>query len=209
MSRQTLHPRTRAVKRAAQGLAFPGALRHRMTYRCSSMLLGDVRALSCASERVGRVPGMLGVYLRQHFYRGVFEHVGRDVHFGFMSLFSKPRAWLGDRVYMGRFCTVGWAKIDDEAMLAGGVQVLSGRHQHLRERETAPLLLERRHGFEKVTIGKGAWIGAGAVVMADVGPGAVVGAGAVVVRPVTAGAPVAGVPARSIGCAAAAAEKAA
>jgi acetyltransferase-like isoleucine patch superfamily enzyme len=53
--------------------------------------------------------------------------------------------------------------------------------------------------FKQVTIGRGAWIGAGAVVMADVGEGALVAAGAVVVKPVPAYARVGGVPAKALG----------
>jgi acetyltransferase-like isoleucine patch superfamily enzyme len=59
-------------------------------------------------------------------------------------------------------------------------------------------LRDNPQSYEKVTIGPGAWLGAGAVVMADVGPRAVVGAGAVVVHPVSPAARVGGVPARPL-----------
>ena len=45
-------------------------------------------------------------------------------------------------------------------------------------------------------IGEGSWIGAGAVIMADVGKGSIVGAGAVVTKPVPEAVIAAGVPAR-------------
>jgi serine acetyltransferase len=47
-----------------------------------------------------------------------------------------------------------------------------------------------------VRIGAGSWIGAGAIILADVGRGCVVGAGAVVTRPLPDFAVAAGVPAR-------------
>jgi acetyltransferase-like isoleucine patch superfamily enzyme len=86
-------------------------------------------------------------------------------------------------------------------MLADGVQVLSGRYQH-GAAEGGQTMHEAPQAFSKVTIGRGAWIGAGAIVMADVGENAVVAAGAVVVEPVVAGAKVGGVPARVLtgGC---------
>lgn len=152
--------------------------------------MGERRAFISMSEEVSKFPGWGGIYARQAFYKHVLDHVGEDVYFGFLSLFSKPQARLGNRVYIGRFCSIGWVDIGDDALLADGVQVLSGRHQHGEGDE--------QH-FEKVTIGKKAWIGAGAIVMADVGEGAVVGAGAVVVKPVPAGAKVGGVPAKPIG----------
>jgi virginiamycin A acetyltransferase len=160
--------------------------------------MGQPRAFSMASERIARVPGVLGIYARQWFYRLFLSSVGPDVHFGFMSLFSKPDTSIGERVYIGRYCCVGWANIGEQAILADGVQVLSGRHQHGKEAVEGHPIHDNPLEFERISIGKGAWIGAGAIIMADVGAGAVVGAGSVVVHPVPDGARVAGVPARPI-----------
>jgi len=164
----------------------------------ASPVLGDERAFIGASERIARAPGHLGVYTRQAFYRATLEHVGNDVYFGFMSLFSKRSARLGDRVYIGRMCTLGLVDIGNDVMLADGVQILSGRHQHGTQADDTATLRDNEQTFTRVTIGRGAWLGAGAIVMADVGEGAVVGAGAVVVKPVAANARVGGVPAKSL-----------
>ncbi|MEX0774950.1 MAG: DapH/DapD/GlmU-related protein [Phycisphaeraceae bacterium] len=213
-----------------------------LCYGLGRAVLGQEKAFIGTSERVARPAGYLGVYLRQAYYRAVLTHVGSDVYFGFMSVFSKQQARLGDRVYIGRFCTIGWAEIGDDVMLADGVQILSGGRQHLGEeaekagnaeyagnqeplsaespaspqsgacwglaegsrvpqirnqkseiRDSSPELT-----FTPVRIGRGAWLGAGAIVMADVGAGAIVGAGAVVTKPVPAGARVGGVPARPL-----------
>ena len=174
------------------------AIPHLVCHALGKMVLGPVRAFSSSSESIARVPGLLGIYTRQAFYKRTLAQVGSDVHFGFLALFSKQQAKLGDRVYIGRGCTIGWAEMDDDVMLADGVQVLSGRHQHGSEAGEGKTLHENEQTFSKVTIGRGAWIGAGAIVMADVGEGAIVGAGAVVVKPVAAGAKVGGVPAKAL-----------
>jgi acetyltransferase-like isoleucine patch superfamily enzyme len=49
-----------------------------------------------------------------------------------------------------------------------------------------------------VTVGAGAWIGTGAIVLADVGKGTVVAAGAVVTKPLPDNVIAAGVPAKVI-----------
>lgn len=180
----------RVLKLAMKLLGLLRALPHYAAYRLVAAPLGRPRALMDASERIARVPGLWGIYTRQAFYTLALKRVGRDVHFGFMSLFSKPGAELEDEVYIGRMCTIGWAHIEAGARLADGVQVLSGRRQH----DTA----HDEPAFVRVRIGARAWIGAGAVVMADVGEGAVIAAGAVVVQPVPPHARVAGVPARRI-----------
>ncbi len=168
-------------------------------YRLMRRWVGDEQAFSAAFERVSRVPGLLGVYARQAFCRWTLSWCGRDVVVGYNTLLSKPAARLGNGVYIGRHCVIGWATIEDEAMLADGVQVLSGRHQHGDAAEPGMTLRDNPHQFTRVVIGRGAWIGAGAIVMADVGAGAIVGAGAVVVDPVEPGTRVAGVPAEPIG----------
>lgn len=186
------------VKTIGGVLGWLRALPHICCHALCRPLLGEARAFSCASERIARVPGVLGIYTRQAFYSCTLAGVGHDVHFGFMSLFSKRAAVLGDRVYIGRFCTIGWAQIGDDVMLADGVQILSGGHQHGSEAAGNQTLRDNEQTFTKVTLGKGAWIGAGAIVMADVGEGAIVGAGAVVTKAVPAGAKVGGVPAKPL-----------
>lgn len=160
-------------------------------------LLGHVvardQAFSAVSESNARCPGLLGVYTRQAFYRRTLAHTGRDIHYGFMTVFSKRDAVLGNRVFLGRFCTVGSVKLGNDVKIADHVQLLSGSRHHQFMPGDSNLVT-----YERITVGEGAWIGAGAIVMADVGAGAIVGAGAVVTKPVPAGAVVGGVPARPL-----------
>lgn len=158
-------------------------------------LVGDDHALSLTSEHAGKQPGLHGLYMRQALYRRLLRSVGRDVHFGYQTLLSKRAAVIGDRVYLGRFCTVGWVEIGDDARIADGVQLLSGAHHHGSSTQgTQQQSVQHR----PIRIGSRVWIGANAVVMADVGEGAIVGAGAVVTRIVQPGATVVGVPAKPI-----------
>ena len=185
------------VKRIGQVLGFWRALPHLFCYRTASVVLGRERAFRGASERISLIPGHVGVYARAAFYHRVLRHAGRDVHFGFMSVLSKPDAVIGDRVYIGRFCSLGLVTLGDDVMLADAVQVLSGRHQHGQSSDNGPLR-DNEHVYTRVTIGSGAWLGAASVVMADVGEQTVVGAGAVVVGEVEAHERVGGVPARPL-----------
>ncbi len=166
-------------------------------YLAASRVIGRERAFRSGSEAVAKVPGDLGVYARQAFYRVAARRCGRDVYIGFMSVFSKPDVEIADGVYVGRFCSIGWVELGDGAVIADGVQVLSGRHQHGHTPEDGAFRDQAQH-FERVRIGAGAWLGANAVVMADVGERALVGAGAVVVKSVAGGDKVGGVPAKPI-----------
>lgn len=177
---------------AAAAAVWPALLR----YALVALLIGRPRAFSAASERLARVPGLWGLYVRAAFYRRTLGHVGRDVHFGFMSVMSKPQARIGDGVYIGRFCTLGLVELGDDVMLADGVQVLSGRHTHGSCPQAGRAMRDNPHHYEPVCVGRGAWLCAGSVIMADVGADVLVAAGAVVVRPVPDGQRVAGIPAR-------------
>ena len=41
-----------------------------------------------------------------------------------------PEAEVSDRAYIARFCSIGFAKIGEEVMLADQVQILSGGNEH-------------------------------------------------------------------------------
>jgi acetyltransferase-like isoleucine patch superfamily enzyme len=76
------------------------------------------------------------------------------------------------------------------------VQILSGGQQH--QRDAQGRLTDEGRKFVEVTIGEQCWIGASAVVLADVGDGSTVAAGAVVVKPVAPGTVAVGNPARAL-----------
>lgn len=148
-------------------------------------------------ESIARVPGLRGVYLRRAFYRCVLAECGHDVYFGWCSVLSMTEARVYERAYIGRYCSIGFASIGEDAMLADGVQVLSGGHEHDSRQKDLPID-QQGHTYTQVNIGCGAWVGAGAIVMADVGEHAIIGAGAVVNRPVPAGAIAVGAPAKVV-----------
>jgi len=198
MTNKTTPNTTTIVKTIGRTAGLVLALPSLVGYALGSKLLSKERAFSLTSERLAVRGGLLGIYKRQAFYRYTTGGVGRDVYFGFMSVFSKPAVRIGQRVFIGRFCSIGWADIQDDVMLADGVQILSGRHQHGAKSQNGQPLRDNEQAFKRIAIGRGAWVGAGAVVMADVGEGAVVAAGAVVVKPVPAGVTVGGVPAKPL-----------
>ena len=184
------------AKRSLQFLFAILVLPRRVSLGIAKFLLGR-RAFSASSESIARVPGFRGVYLRQAFYRATLDACGSDVYFGWQSVFSMTEARVGNSVYIGRFVSIGYGDIQEGVMLADGVQILSGGNEHGYE-EGGEAIRDQPQTYCRVTIGCNAWIGAGAIVMADVGEGAIVGAGAVVTRPVPPRTLAAGVPARII-----------
>jgi virginiamycin A acetyltransferase len=167
-----------------------------LSYCVRVRLLGD-RAFRGSAQLLSLVPGLAGDYLRREFYRLTLVGCGRSSQIAFGTLLSTARARIGEHVYIGAFCNVGWADIGDNVLLGSNVHVLSGRMQHGIADVSVPIRLQER-GDHKVTIGADTWIGNGAIVMANVGRKCVVGAGSVVVNDIEDYTVVGGHPARAL-----------
>jgi acetyltransferase-like isoleucine patch superfamily enzyme len=168
-------------------------------FRMARALIGEERAFLALTERLARRPGYFAVYLRAAVYSRVLKRSSPELHIGFGTCLSKAAATLGDHVYVGRFCSLGWVEIERDVMIADFVSIPSGSQTHsvFGSERVAPRDQEPR--FSAVHIGEGTWIGAHAVVMADVGRFCIVGAGAVVTRPIPDHTIALGVPARPAG----------
>jgi virginiamycin A acetyltransferase len=186
-----------AVKALARGAAFLAALPALASYGVRSRLLGPDRALEGSSQALGLLPGLLGQYVRRAFYARVLAECHRTAVIEFGVLFSQAGARLEENVYVGPRCHLGLAHIRRNALLAAGVHVPSGAATHGTSDPVVPIR-DQAGRREMVTIGESAWIGSGAIVMADVGADSVVGAGAVVTRSIPEGVVAGGVPARII-----------
>lgn len=107
---------------------------------------------------------------------------------------------IGDRVHVnvGAYLSgEGGLRISDDVLIGPHAKLLSAGHQI---DDGTPCVSHAPLTFGEITVGQGAWIGAGAVVLegVHVGAGAVVAAGAVVRDTVPDFAVVAGVPARLV-----------
>ena len=143
-------------------------------------------------------PGIPGDYLRVAFYRLTLMECSLASRISFGSFFAHRDATVGPHVYIGSYCIIGRAAIGHHTQIASGVQIMSGSRQHLRN-ERGEISGAEQGVFTPVKIGEHCWIGAAAVVMADVGSGATIGAGSVVSRPIPPHSVAVGSPARVIG----------
>ena len=141
------------------------------------------------------IPGIPGSYLRVAYYWFTLERVGSDCHLGFGTFFAQSRSSLGNRVGIGPYCVLGQVDIGDGTLLAASVQILSGARQHLRDEQGH--LTDEGRSFRRISIGAHCWLGAGAIVLADIGEKATVSPGSVVSQSVPANAVVSGNPARN------------
>lgn len=142
-------------------------------------------------EALSLLPGKVGYFLRNAYYLLTLRKCGLDCQIGFGTYFTHSEAEVGHSVYAGTRCLIGIATIGDRVLLADHVQILSGGRQHIHAGS-------EDSRFRRIKIGADSWIGAGAILMADVGENCIIGAGSVVTRTVPDASVAVGNPAKVI-----------
>jgi virginiamycin A acetyltransferase len=184
-----------SVKAAMHAIAWIAVTPSVISWRLRTHVMGADRALEGSTQGWALVPGVLGQYLRRAFLSRTLRGCSKTATIEFGTLFSSVEASIGARVHIGPRCHLGWAVIEDGALLAAGVHVPSGARTHGIDDLTIPMW-QQPTVKTPVRIGANAWIGSAAVVMADVGRDSVIAAGAVVTRPIPDLSIAGGVPAR-------------
>jgi len=173
------------------------ALPFYLLYGIESILVGKRKAFGMVTQTVSLVPGLTGEWFRRAFLQWVTGMSPKDCCLSFGTTFSDPRVKIGDGVYLGRGCDIGYADIGQNCLLGSGVHILSGLKQHSFEDHEIPIK-DQPGEFEKISIGEDTWVGNGTIIAADIGKKCVVGAGSVVVKRIPDFAVVVGNPARII-----------
>lgn len=148
------------------------------------------------SQALSIIPFAIGWKLRRVIYTRVLPLIGRDAVLHFGVTLEDERTLIGDDVWVSAGAYIDYAEIGDHVLIGPHAVILAGGQQHRSDRLDIPVKLQGNHPKQPVKIGRGAWIGANATVMADVGHDAIVGAGAVVTKSVPPLTIVVGNPAR-------------
>lgn len=183
------------VKAAARGAAHLAATPFVWSFTVRAALVGRDRAVQSSTQLLALVPGLTGQYLRRAFLSRAIEACHHTAVVEFGTTFSRAGARVDARAYIGPGCHLGLVHVERDVLIAAGVHIPSGSKTH-QINDVTRLIRDQPSGERLVRIGAGSWIGAAAVVMADVGPESVIGAGAVVTQPVPGGVVASGVPSR-------------
>jgi virginiamycin A acetyltransferase len=189
----------RTIKQVVDGisllLALPAAATCWTEYR-----------LSPASEAVyqfwshvfSMLPGLPGLSLRRAFYRLTLDHCHPDFYIGFGALFTHRQAHVEDGVYIGPYALIGSARLGRRSMIGSRASLLSGTELHEMDYTTGSWTPFEHTRLRQIIVGEHAYIGEGAIIMANIGSRSMVAAGTVVSNAVPAAVVVAGNPARFV-----------
>ena len=144
------------------------------------MIIGPRKGFASVTQTVSLFPGVTGEWIRKGVLQLITKKSLIDCCISFGTVFSNPKVSIGDGVYIGTRCDIGYADIGRDCILGSGVHLLSGQNQH--NFEDFDISIRDQGGtFKKILIGENTWIGNGAIISADVGNGCVIGAGSIVV----------------------------
>ena len=133
------------------------------------------------SQLLSLIPGNSGVLLRRVWYRWTLKSCGRNLTVDWLAVIRVSDTSVGNHCTFGVANWIGLAAIGDDVMTGSHVAILSGRTQHGFEEPDPPTRLQ--HGEkQRLIVAPDVWIGAQAVIMADVSEGTVVGAGSIVTK---------------------------
>jgi virginiamycin A acetyltransferase len=185
------------LKAAVRGAAAVAVVPALCSFHVRARLFGPNPALMASTQAFGKIPGLLGQYLRRAFLQRVLAHCASTAAIEFGTSFSDVDTRIGEYAYIGPDCHIGFADIARDVLIAPCVHIPSGGQTHGSSDPSLPL---RNQPGERrcVHIGANSWIGSAAVVMADVGAQSIVGAGAVVTHPLPERCVAVGVPARVV-----------
>ena len=185
------------IKSTLRGFAILAISPFLISHWLSSSIIDPDRSLESHSQLLSLLPGITGNYLRLAFYRFALEQCDPTATICFGTLFSKTGARIGKHVYVGPRCMLGLVTLEDDVLLGPAVQIPSGPMTHGTDRLDTPIRLQLGNK-QRITIGRDTWIGAQAIVLADIGHQVVIGAASTVTNPIQHGVLAAGAPARII-----------
>lgn len=152
-------------------------------YLLEKTSLGERKSFSGIMQAFSLIPGAPGEWLRRAILQWITGQPLEDCCISFGTTFSDPRVRIGNGVYIGTRCEIGYAEIGADCVIGSGVHVLSGKRQHAFDDVDTPIR-DQETIFEVVRLGEDCWIANGCIVANDVGKKCVIGAGSVVVDPV-------------------------
>ncbi len=186
-----------AIKSLIYGIGWIITLPLWLPEKAARRIAGRDVWLPTQGQALSLLPGKTGILLRNAYYSVILASCPLHVCVQFGCLLACSDIRIGKNVYLGVHSKLGLVDIGDDTIISGDVHLLSGGQQHSAAGFAQYFQAQPLHR-DRISIGRNCWIGARAIIMANVGDNCLIGAGAVVNRPIPANSVAVGVPARVV-----------
>jgi virginiamycin A acetyltransferase len=187
----------RAIKSLIYGISWIITAPLWLSEKTARRLFGRDVWLSAQGQALSLLPGKTGVLVRNAYYKTVLASCPLHVCFQFGCLLAYSDVHIGRNVYLGVHSKLGLVDIGDDTIISDDVHLLSGGRQHSAAGFTESFQAQPAHR-DRISVGRNCWVGAHAIVMANIGDNCIIGAGAVITRPIPPNSVAVGVPARVV-----------
>jgi hypothetical protein len=118
------------LKAAVRGAAAVAVVPALCSFHVRARLFGPNPALMASTQAFGKIPGLLGQYLRRAFLQRVLAHCASTAAIEFGTSFSDVDTRIGEYAYIGPDCHIGFADIARDVLIAPCVHIPSGGQTH-------------------------------------------------------------------------------
>ncbi len=146
---------------------------------------------------LSKIPGFIGIIIRQQYYNLSLNYVGDNLRVFYGSYFVYPNIEIGNNCTIEENCVISLCSIGDDVIIAANVSIMSGNKHH-DVHDISKTFYNSNSKLIKVKLGDNLWIGVHSVIMANVSSHSAVGAGSVVTKQFPEYMVIAGVPAKVI-----------
>jgi len=147
------------------------------------------------AELLSLAPAKPGILIRSCYYNQTLAKCHYSLLVMFGTQLSKMDSKIGKFCCVGGHSTVGLVEMEDYAIIANHVSLLSGSKMH-NFSDSSKGIFDGEDHFVRIHLGKNSFIGDNSTVMASVGDRSIVAAGSVVIKDVEANVVVGGNPAK-------------
>ncbi len=99
-------------------------------YLFGLLFFEERRNFSNMMQACSLFPGAFGEWIRKSILEWITKVNLIDSTIGFLTTFSDPRIKIGNGVYIGPKCDIGYVEIGKYTLIGTGVHIISGTKQH-------------------------------------------------------------------------------
>lgn len=102
-------------------------------YKINAIFSRNERLFNDFAQLASLMPGTFGNYIRREYYKFTLKKCSNTCCIGFGTIISHPGAEIGERAWIGTYCTIATVSIGDDVLIGSNVDILDGGKQHTFE----------------------------------------------------------------------------